>query len=187
MKARVLGTFLGLALGLPQAATACHQLSANVWMCAGGTDWAAAEWDPYGDGATLLLDEYILNFTEDWPGAEIRDDLTTLQEQYITYSELVEADGNAPLEVNAQEVLDIPAGKAFRSLQRDRYVDVETVSAVMLAEVREARIMLWLDGPSSSDWQTIDSNSFQVLSLLRNACVDDETCASPDQAIVATE
>lgn len=183
----MIGTFFGMAMGLPHMASACHQLSAHVWMCAGGTPWALAEWDPYGDGATLLLDDYVLNFTEDWPGAEIRDDLTTLQEQFVTYSELVEVDGNAPLEIKAQDVLDIPAGKAFRSLQRDRYDEVETISAVMLAQVSEARIMLWLDGPLSTEWETIDSNSYAVLDLLRDACVDAQTCASRDQAIVATE
>lgn len=187
MRARVLGALLGLVIGLPQMASACHQLSANVWMCAAGTAWAGAEWDPYGDGATLLLDDYVLNFTEDWPGADIRDDLTTLQEQFVTYSELAAADGNAPLEIKSQDVLDVAAGKVFRSLQRDRYDDIETVSAVMLAEVSEARIMLWLDGPSHTEWETIDSSSYEVLSLLRDACADVQTCASPDQAILATE
>ena len=53
------------AMGLARPAEACHQLSANVWMCASGSDWRAAEWDPYGDGASLLLNDYVLSFTED--------------------------------------------------------------------------------------------------------------------------
>jgi len=187
MRPLVYATVMATALALPQTASACHQLSENIWMCAGDTAWSDAKWDPYGDGATLLLDDYILNFTEDWPGSEIKDELTTLQEQFVTYSELVEADGNAPLAVKQQDVLELPAGKAFRSLQRDRYDDVETVSAVMLAEVADARIMLWLDGPRNLEWDSIDAESYAVLTMLREACVDETTCASPDQTRVATE
>ena len=86
-----------------------------------------------------------------------------------------------------QEAFDIPSGSAFRSLRRDRYDDVETISAVMLAEVDVARIMLWLDGPPSTGWDEIDAASLEVLGLLRNICADPDTCAGPDQARVMTE
>ncbi|MEW9921902.1 hypothetical protein AB2B41_20020 [Marimonas sp. MJW-29] len=187
MKMLVGATVTAAALALPQGVAACDQLSANVWMCAKGTPWAAAEWDPYGDGATLLLDDLVLNFTEDWPGAEIRDDLSTLREQFVTYAELVEADGNPPLEVKEQSELDIPAGKAFRSLQRDRYDDLETVSAVMLAQVDVARIMLWLDGPRTMSWDDMDAASREVLETLRNICADPDDCAAPNQERVESE
>jgi len=176
-----------LALSLPEMAQACHQLSENVWMCAHGTAWHTAEWDPYGDGATLLLDDYALSFTEDFPGADIKDDLSTLQEQFVTYSELVTADGTPPIEVYTQEVLEIATGQSFRSLQRDRYDDIETVSAVMLAEVRDARIMLYLDGPRTLDWASIDDVSRDVLALLRGECADKASCASPDRSLVVIE
>lgn len=179
---------LVLALtALPRIAEACHQLSESVWMCAGTSAWAAAEWDPYGDGASLLLDDYTLSFTEDWPGAEIRDGLTTLEEQFVTYAELAKADGNAPLEVKAQEAFDIPSGRAFRSLQRDHYNDVETVSAVMLAEVDVVRIMLWLDAPRNTGWDKVDTESLEILGLLRNVCADPDTCDGPNQASVKAD
>ena len=184
---RALAATMAVGLSVAQGAAACHQLSANVWMCAKGTSWEAAEWDPYGDGATLLLDDFILNFTEDFPGAEIRDDLTSLEEQFVTYAELAAADGNPPLEVHRQETFAIPAGTAFRSLQRDRYDDIETASAVMLAEVDVARIMIWLDGPANMDWTDVDSASLTVLETLRNVCGDPEDCEGPNQERVASE
>lgn len=178
---------LWAALALPQAAQACDQLSAHVWMCAKGTPWEAAEWDPYGDGATLLLGDYVFNFTEDFPGAEIRDDLTTLEEQFVTYAELVKADGNAPLEVLRQEMLHMPAGQAFRSLQRDRFAEEERLSAVMLAEVDVVRIMLWLDGPTTMPWEDIDTASRNILERLSAVCDDPEACVGPGQERVITE
>ncbi len=172
---------------LPQTALACHQLSQSVWMCAAGTPWAAAEWEAEGDGTTMILGDFVLTFTEDFPGAEIRDGVSTLQEQFVTYAELIEADGAAPIEVNRQEMVDFDTGQAFRSLQLDRYDDSDTVSAVMLAQVSDARIMLYLDGPSTLDWPEIDSASRGVLNLLRDSCADASTCLSPTEARVATE
>ena len=187
MRRSLAAVALMAGIALPQTAAACQQLSANVWLCAGDSPWASAEWDPYGDGATLLLDDYVLNFTEEFPGADIRDDLTTLEEQFVTYAELTEADGNAPLAVERQEGFDIPAGRAFRSLQRDRYDEVETVSAVMLAEVDVVRIMLWLDAPVTTSWTQIDAASLEVLESLRNICADPDKCAAPDQERVESE
>ena len=187
MRPAVLGIVAAAALALPQMARACFQLSDAIWMCAADTAWAEATWDPYGDGATLNLGDYLLNFTDNWPGAEIRDDLTTLEEQFATYAELTEADGNPPVEVHSQELLELPVGKAFRSLQRDRYDDVETVSAVMLVEISAARLMIYLDGPETLDWPQIDSESRVILAALRDSCADTTTCATPDQTKIDTE
>ncbi len=187
MKLRALAMALVVGIALPQTALACYQLSERIWMCAGDSIWKTAEWDQYGDGATLLLDDYVLNFTEDFPGSDIRDDLSTLQEQFATYVELVEADGTAPLEIKLQDSFDIPAGKAFRSLQRELYDDTESVSAVMLAEIGAARIIFYLDGPKTLDWDTIDTTSRGVLDLLRDSCADKKTCASPNKAREATD
>lgn len=184
----VLGaTLTAVALVLPLPALACYQLSENIWMCAKGTAWETAEWDPYGDGAGLILDDLVLSFTEDYPGAEIRDDLTTLEEQYVTYAELIEADGITPVEISEQRAFDIAAGKAFRSLQRDQHEERTTTSAVMLAEVDLARIMLWLDGPQEMSWEAIDAASAEVLETLRAICEDPEECAAPDTERVESE
>ncbi|KIN65001.1 hypothetical protein Z946_3898 [Sulfitobacter noctilucicola] len=182
MSLRALAFVTAAALALPQTAAACFQLSQSVWMCGGGTSWQDATWDVFGDGATLLFEDYALSFTEDFPGADIRDGVTTLEEQYVTYATLAEADGNPPLEVVRQETLEIAAGRAFRSLQLDRYEDVETVSAVMMADVDAARIMLYLDGPQTLDWDVIDADSRAVLDMLRGSCADQKTCISADRA-----
>lgn len=175
------------AAALPQSAAACFQLSENVWMCAHDTAWADASWDPYGDGSTLMLEDYVLNFTEDFPGADIRDTLTTLDEQFVTYAALMAADGTEPLEVHRQEVLTVEAGRAFRSLQRDLYDDTETISAVMLADISDARIMLYLDGPQTLSWDDIDTEAVGVLNLLRDSCADRASCESASQSKVTSE
>ena len=66
---RRMATALTLCAGfaLPQAAAACAQLSAQVWMCDRGTPWEEATWDTVGDGSTRYLGEVILNFTQEWP------------------------------------------------------------------------------------------------------------------------
>ena len=175
------------AFALPQPAAACFQLSQSVWMCANDTAWAGASWNPYDDGSSLLLEDYVLNFTEDFPGADIRDALTTLEEQFVTYSALMEADGTQPLEVHRQEILIIEGGRAFRSLQREIYDDTETVSAVMLADISDARIMLYLDGSPTLSWQDIEVESTGVLNLLRDNCADQTSCLNADQSKVPSE
>lgn len=187
MKAHFLAMTCCAVFALPQMAAACFQLSENVWMCANDTAWEDASWDPYGDGSTLLLEDYVLNFTEDFPGSEIRDSLTTLEEQFVTYATLMAADGTEPLEIHTQEVLAIEAGMAFRSLQRDLYDDTVTVSAVMLADIRDARIMLYLDGPPTLSWADIDTESAGILNILRDSCADVASCESPGQSKITSE
>lgn len=174
---RLAASALALGLALPQAGLACAQLSEHVWMCDRGTPWETAQWDAAGDGSARILGDVVLSFTEQWPGHEIGDDLATLQERFVTYEEWMRGDDLAPLEVHAQQVFDIPAGQVFRSLQRDAVDGAELVSAVMLAQVGEARIMLFMDTPADTAWPALDTMSRAALDLLRPACADEVSCA----------
>ena len=82
---RRMATALTLCAGfaLPQAAAACAQLSAQVWMCDRGTPWEEATWDTVGDGSTRYLGEVILNFTQEWPGYDIADGTSTLPRRAV--------------------------------------------------------------------------------------------------------
>ncbi len=168
-------------LALTQAVMACAQLSAHVWMCDRDTPWEIAEWDAAGDGSTRILGDLVLNFTEEWPGFEIADDLATLNEQYATYSEWIVADGNAPLEVLYSDQVDFVGGTSMRALQRDTVEGTEFMSAVMLAQVGAARIMLYLDAPSNTALAEIDSQSRSILDMLRDNCADPVSCADDYQ------
>ena len=164
-------------LSVPHAAAACAQLSPNVWMCDRGTAWEGAEWDGAGDGTARYLGDLTLNFTEDFPGADIGADDSTLEEQYATYSEWVAADGMAPVEVLQSDTITTDHATVLRHLQRDRIEDQETMSAVMLAQVSQARMMLYLDAPASTSLSEIDALSREVAQMLRDNCADSVSCA----------
>ena len=186
MKRAPLAVWLALAVALPHAASACAQLSEHVWMCDRGTPWELAEWDAAGDGATRILGDVVLNFTEEWPGFEISDDLATLEERYATYVAWVAADGMSPLQVLQSDNVDFPSGNAFRTIQRDEIEGEEFLSAVMLAQVGAARIMLYLDAPENTELAEMDSLSRGVLTLLQDSCADEISCADNYQLPNAT-
>lgn len=162
---------------LPHIGSACAQLSPNVWMCDRGTAWESAEWDGAGDGNARYLGDLTFNFTEDFPGVEINAGDATLEEQYTTYSEWVAADGMAPVEVLQTDTIQTEHATALRHLQRDRIEDQDTMSAVMLAQVSDARIMLYLDAPATTTLAEIDALSRDVVDLLRADCADPVSCA----------
>ena len=183
-----LSTALTVCLfGLMQPAVACAQLSANVWMCDRGTIWENARWDTEGDGNTRFLGRFIFNFTEEWPGFDIGLDDSTLEEQFATYAEWIAADGGSPVEVLQVDQIETDHATALRHLQRDRVDGDDTMSAVMLAQVSDARIMLYLDGPAHTPLKEIEAVSRQVAELLRDHCADAVSCASDTSAKVATE
>ena len=173
---RTLAAF-ALAALLPQTAAACAQLSAHVWLCDRGSAWESAEWDPASDGATLILDDLVLNFTEEWPGFEITDEQSTLQEQFATYSEWIATDGEAPLEVYQTDEIQIESGWALRSIERNVLDGGDIISAIMLAQVSASRIMIYLDGPAYLEIEAMDMASRELLGLLRETCADPVSCA----------
>ena len=186
MKRPTLAVWLALALALPQAAAACAQLSEHVWMCDRGTPWEAAQWDAAGDGATRILGDVVLNFTEEWPGFEIADELATLEERYATYVAWVAADGMSPLQVLQSDNIAYPSAYAMRTIQRDEIEGEEFMSVVMLAQVGEARIMLYLDAPENTELAEMDTMSRSVLALLQDSCADEISCAEDYQLPPAT-
>lgn len=172
----VAATLLCTAL-LPQTAAACAQLSANVWMCDRGTEWEYATWDVIGDGSTRYLGEVILNFTEEWPGFDITDNQSTLEEQFATYTAWIAAEGSAPLEVLQVDKIVTPQGLTLRHLQYDEIEGDRTMSAVMLSEVGSARIMVYLDTADTMPLQEMDKMSHEVAMMLRDVCADEISCA----------
>ncbi len=164
-------------LALPQASAACAQLSAHVWMCDRGTAWETATWDVVGDGATRYLGDVTLNFTEEWPGFDITDGSSTLEEQYTTYSEWIAAEGEAPLEVLDVDTIDTPQGQTLRHIQYDKIDGARILSAVMLSEIGSARIMLYLDTPDTVPLDEIRQMSRDVVMMLRDTCADAVSCA----------
>lgn len=177
MKYRFALLTLTAALALPQASLACAQLSADVWMCDRGTAWEGAKWDVIGDGSTRYIEDYILNFTQEWPGFEITDSVATLDEQFATYSQWVAADDSAPLEVLQVDKIVTPRGLTLRHLQYDKINGDRTLSAVMLSQVGPARIMLYLDTADTTPLEDMEKMSFDVAMMLRDTCEDALSCA----------
>lgn len=169
------------ALALPHAGYACAQLSEHVWMCDRGTPWEAAEWDAAGDGSARFLDDLVLTFTDEWPGFEIGDDVSTLEERFATYAEWVEGDGQIPLQKLQSDRVTLGNVTSVRSLQRDEIEGSAFMSAVMLTQVGAARIMLYLDAPDTTELADMDQMSRDILALLRDTCADEISCADDYQ------
>lgn len=173
---------VGLALLTPQIATACAQLSQNVWMCARDTPWETATWDQFGDGATILMQDFVFDFSEDFPGVELTDDLTTLEEQYTFFAAFqqdnYEDDDPLP-EVIRVDTIETDHATAHRVLQRavslwDGHPYLETA---MIAQVGTHRIWLNFEGPEDMPLAVMDTETEKVLSLLRDTCADPVSCA----------
>lgn len=162
---------------LPHAGEACAQLSENIWMCDRGTAWEAAEWDAAGDGSARFLGDLTLTFTEEWPGFDIGDDVTTLEERYATYAEWVAGDGQIPLEQLQSDRVTVGGATSVRSIQRDEIEGNAFMSVVMLAEVGASRIMLFLDAPDNTPLGDMDTMSRDILALLKDTCADEISCA----------
>lgn len=178
MNLRAFSLGIALAWALPSAAAACAQLSENVWMCDRSTAWETAEWDAAGDGSARFLGDLTLTFTEEWPGFEIGDDVTTLEERYATYAEWVAGDGQMPLEQLQNDRVTVGDATSVRSIQRDEIEGNAYMSVVMMTQVGASRIMLYLDAPDSTPITEMDTMSRDILALLRDTCADEISCAA---------
>jgi len=172
----------GLAVTLPQAGFACAQLSQNVWMCARGTPWETATWDQFGDGATILMQDFIFDFNEDFPGQESADDLTTLEEQYTFFAAFHKDnydDHTLLPQVIRVDTLETDHASAYRVVQRstslwDGHKYLETA---IIAQVGTHRILLNFEGPDDMPLSVMDAETENVLSFLRDTCADPVSCA----------
>jgi hypothetical protein len=179
MRYAVAALVICAATGMPQMSSACAQLAPDVWMCDRGTVWETAEWDIFGDGSTRYTPDFILNFTQEWPGFEITDSVATLEEQFATYAEWIAADGGSAPEVLQVDKIVTPRGLTLRHLQYDEVEGDRTMSAVMLSEVGAARIMVYLDAADTMPLEQMEKMSFDVAMMLRDTCADAIACA-PD-------
>ncbi len=169
------------ALALPHAASACAQLSQHVWMCDRGTPWETAEWDTAGDGTARFLGELVLAFSEEWPGFEIGDDISTLEERFETYEQAVADDGHITLETLLTDRVTLGDATSVRSIQRDEIEVTAFMSAVMLTQVGSRQIMLYLDAPETTELSEMDQMSRDILVLLKDNCADEISCADDYQ------
>lgn len=160
---------------LPQLAAACTNLSENIWLCDRESAWEAAKWDPYGDGTTLLLDDFALDFSQDFPGADIVDATTTLQEQMTTYAAYQEAETG--LELLREEDIETPYATAVLRHQRVVLDDMPYQQTVILAEVGRARMMLWLSAPDDTPPENMQAAAAEIVALLHDSCADTVSCA----------
>lgn len=177
MRAPVISWALGAALAtLPHLAAACTNLSETVWLCDRESAWEAAEWDPYGDGTTLLLDDFALDFSQDYPGADILDATTTLEEQMTTYVAYQEAE-TAPELLRDEEEIETPYANARLRHQKLALEDVVYQQTVVLAEVGRSRVMLWLSAPEDTPPENMDTAAAEIVSMLRDSCADPVSCA----------
>jgi hypothetical protein len=174
-----MATALTLCAGfaLPQAAAA--QLAAQGGRAPRAPPGEEPPGDPGGDGSTRYLGEVILNFTQEWPGYDIADGTSTLEEQYETYSAWIAADGGPAPEVLKVDRIDTPMGTTLRHLKYDEIEGDRTMSAVMLSDVGSARIMLYLDTTDTMPLDEMDKMSFEVAMMLRDTCADEISCAAP--------
>lgn len=170
------------ALGFPQAVLACGQLSAHVWMCARGTAWETATWEQHGDGATIRMQEFTLDFSETFPGTERADDETTIEALYGFYTAFLK--DNRDDDTLVPQV--IRSGWAENDHLRAKQVLQRGISAwdgtpyletAMLAQVGEHRILLELKGPADMEETRMDAAAADVLSFLRPTCADPVSCA----------
>ena len=167
-RARLCGTVAGLLLAaVPVAALAqeCAPMSRHFVFCDDGTDWAEAEWEQSGDGATIVLGDLRLDFTEDWMGRDDAQDagaaLTALLDEMVP-------------DTRPEDMMrdSFPAGElTVARVIRAAIVDSDPAAmrAVMIARAGKARILLRLDAPGDLPVQEIDRLSRDVAGLVRLA------------------
>lgn len=176
-----LGLFVA-ALSMPQMALACGQLSAHVWMCARGTVWETATWEQHGDGATIRMQEFTFDFSEQFPGTERANSETTIEELYGYYAEFLkdnyDDDALRP-EVIRSGWAETEHLRAKQVLQRgiSPWNGLPFLETAMLAQVGEHKILLELKGPADMDLPKMDAAAAEVLSFLRSSCADPVSCA----------
>jgi len=166
------GLLAAAVLAGPGAARAdCTPLSANFVLCAEGTPWAAAEWHQFGDGASLELDGFFLEFTEHWA---TRDDGTALDAALDSLLDEMAAqddeDGVAAAEMLLRDRFDSGALRVVRMVHNiDPEDDEPLLMAVMLAEGAGARIALFLGHADEIDLETLDREARALVALIHPA------------------
>jgi hypothetical protein len=127
-----------------------------------------------------LLDEFVFDFYEEFPGSELTDDLTTIQEQYVTYDAFVRdgyLDGETLPDVLRTDAVKTDHANAHRVLQRRKWQDRDYLQTVMLTQVGAARIMLLLEAPNETPLAEMDVAADVIMASLRDSCADPVSCA----------
>jgi hypothetical protein len=168
MHTRLCGAVAGLLLAaMPGAAFAreCAPMSRHFAFCDDVTDWAEAEWEQSGDGATIALGDLRLEFTEDWVG---RDDA---QDSGAAIDALLdEMTADATHEEIARDRFtagDLTVVRVIQTIAVDN--DPPVLRAMMIAGAEAGRILLSLDAPAGLPVEEIDRRSREVAGLVRLA------------------
>lgn len=170
------------ALSLPTAASACGQISQNIWMCARDTGWETATWEQHGDSATVRMYDMNLTFDTQFPGSERGDAATSLDTLHGYFTEFVaenyDDDALMPRVIRTQFV----DGENVAATQVMQYGTSlwdghEYLETEMLAQVGGHRILLSLKGPKDMDHKRMQTEADNMLSFLRDTCADPVSCA----------
>ena len=164
-RARLCGTVAGLLLAaIPVAALAqeCAPMSRHFVFCDDGTDWAEAEWGQSGDGATIVLGDLRLDFTEDWMGRDDAQDAgaALLNEMSAdARHEQLSRDSFPAGELSVSRVIQTASGDS----------DPAVLRATMIAGAGAGRILLRLEAPADLPVEEIDRRAREVAGLVRLA------------------
>ena len=136
-----------LALALPLGAAAepqdCGRLSPQFAICGGTGPWARAEWRQFGDGASLHVDGFWLDFNAAWAG---RDPAQTLDAALdAVLARIAEAE-DAPLDIRLRDTIETAHLRVARSMHVVPAPEGHEpfLVMVMMAEGGGQRILLML-------------------------------------------
>lgn len=168
MHTRLCGTVAGLLLAaVPVAALAqeCAPMSRHFVFCDDGTDWAEAEWEQSGDGATIVLGDLRLDFTEDWMG---RDDAQDAGTALTALLNKMTADArHEELSRDSFPAGELSVSRVIQTVSVDS--DPPVLRATMIAGAGAGRIVLRLEAPADLPVEEIDRRAREVAGLVRLA------------------
>jgi hypothetical protein len=157
------------ALLLFLAATAraedCAHISRHFELCDAGTDWAAGEWEHFGDGATLHLGPLAFDFFEDWAGRHKGEAPSVDAALDDLVADVDEGDTSVP---------HLRDSFSTDTLTVARFVETATFGAnppllrtTMIAEARGQRILLMLNAPAEFSQTEMDRRAREVATIVR--------------------
>ncbi len=172
-RAALSGGLLATALLIgPAAARAdCAPLSANFVLCAQGTLWAGAEWAQFGDGASLELGGYYLEFSEQWVTRKADTTLDVALDVFVAeLDDEDRAEGLTPPVTLSRDQFETGTLRVVRVVQNiEPDDDTPLYVAVMLAEGGGERIALTFGHEVLADLEALDREARALVALIHPA------------------
>lgn len=157
---------LVLIAPLPVAAADCPGLSRHFDFCDAGTDWAAGDWEQFGDGATLHLGDWDFDFAEDWAGRHAFE-APTIAAALQALSD--DGRGERARVDHLADAFATPDLSVVRQVQTLTFEDETTLRATMIAEGGGQRILLMLNAPPETPIDLMERRSREIAALVRPA------------------